>query len=417
MCVSRQFFTIICVNFVQFVLLGSLTLLEFGTAYLLFWWCVFFNFASLFAIVYLAVRNWRERKKSEDYTLDDYLNRRYEVYESSIFTAAERETKVTWWDIGAIGVFYVIWTCFPSLLTMDAAYRFVLGITPQLGRLGFANDALSLGMFWGLFMGFVAVLLLSPWLPLVQRMRQHAWLVMFLIVVGMVAFIVGIVLFPYSNERPRRVDVIFYHEVNSTGQGVTLLTLSAPNPGSLEQVTNGMEVYNTGLWRKCLVPTYGYVYTDGACFIGDIVNITMPTMPSLTVLERTDTSNATVVRLIVSAPAAAASVFKFGGVDVELAEWSLEAPVPPKAQGAYVGEYFVRDSYAIVRRARTDAYALTLTFRSTSGPPVVLYELWSSHYALTPQQRDIIADLPPWTQVWGKSNNPGPIALKQTGSF
>jgi len=120
-------------------------------------------------------------------------------------------------------------------MTMDFAWRFTLGITPQLGRLGVPNDALTLGAFWGIFQGLLAVLVLLPWLPLIQRMRHQYVLTTFFFAVGVVAFIVGAFLAPYTDVRPRRVDVVVFRQTE-LGVSNTTISLSAPNPGAMTDV-------------------------------------------------------------------------------------------------------------------------------------------------------------------------------------
>jgi len=176
-----------------------------------------------------------------------------------------------------------------------------------------------------------------------------------------------------------------------------------------------MTAYPSAVWSECEAPTYGYTYTKGLCLQEPIEVATLPADPTLTVQESSSIDNTWNVVLTITAPGAALSVFKF--FDANLVNWSLPASIPVQgdAEGGE-GSIYAPNGYAIVRRARAPSYNITLSFASVPDQSV-RWELWSSYYATTQQQQAIIDDLPSWAQVWAKSNNPGPIALKVTGSF
>jgi len=59
------------------------------------------------------------------------------------------------------GVFYLLWTLVPLLIGMDLAIRMLPGMTPQLGRLGVANNSVVPGINFALNVGLILFLTIS----------------------------------------------------------------------------------------------------------------------------------------------------------------------------------------------------------------------------------------------------------------
>lgn len=401
--------TLVSVHLIHFMLVLFLTILRIGTAYLLFWWCICFYIASFFALIYLITRR-KNKHKHAGHDLTDFLNHQYSKSTGS--TIEDKKSSVSLMDMLALALFYLLWTTFPSLLIMDAAYRFILGITPQLGRLGLDNDSLLLGAGVGLFQGLIAIALLTPWMSLLQRFERRATWSSLYFVGAFTAFLVAAFAFaPYSDVRPRRVDVIHYHEFTQgdSSSAINQIMLGAPNPGPLSQVTDAMKNFNS--WSSCPVVGYEYTYHSGLCLNGTLVPAPIVTMPNIVVQNSVVNGNTWTITIEISTPDAYVTALKmFNGT---LTGWSVNSSVPVKGVSSQID---VEDGYAIILRTRQPLNVFTFSFDAILSP-VVSFELWTSFAKLSSLQNSVILDLPSWTQVWGKSNLPGPTLVKMNGQW
>jgi len=178
-----ELFTLVSVNIVHLLFLDFMTMLDLGSAYIMFWWCVCFNAAAIMGLVLIVCLPVVCKHElfffffsfsflflflflffffffffSFSFLFLFFLSSLYSsfflFFHLQYFTNYKVNSMIA-------GVFYLLWTLVPLLIGMDLAIRMLPGMTPQLGRLGVANNSVVPGINFALNVGLILFLTIS----------------------------------------------------------------------------------------------------------------------------------------------------------------------------------------------------------------------------------------------------------------
>ena len=118
-------------------------------------------------------------------------------------------------------LFYLTYLLFPSVVSMDMSWRLLNLLVSFTRRLGLANTSILADVGIAGLVGFFTFLIFAPAFSILQR-AKHIWIILtFFAFFSAIMFVLGsFVLFPFSDSRPRRVDVIHFWEVPSESNSV-----------------------------------------------------------------------------------------------------------------------------------------------------------------------------------------------------
>eukprot|EP01137_Pigoraptor_chileana_P027788 Opistho-2@10800 len=306
-------------------------------------------------------------------------------------------------------LFRLAWTFFPLLSSMQTAQRLLVVFGPIMGRFGIGGDTPLLDAGFGALVGVLTALCLVPVLaPMAHNSAARPASGTFTRIVALVC--VALVVwasrgaFPYSEEAPRRIDLIHVHDADTNASQIVI---GAPNPGTIDTVTHKMPGWIKG--ADC--PYIGFTYKDmvGECYGGRVDPPDVP-MPRVAVTSRPNTnSSLTSVTVEVTAPESAVFVLWFNGT---LRTWSLTPDDLPVKQPKWTLHVASDGRYAVMRRGRSESLTFDVDFDALSIGESISFELVSSYYVNCALQKTLREQLPKWTEVWGKSNSPGPLYIR-----